>query len=123
MSNLLKETIELLERNNKKETDVKWVGTTTHKASWEDFKSKADTEYDSGFGSSKVAQDLLIVGDNWWMERHEYDGSEWWEFKEIPNEPKEKIELKALTVFQADELDFDVSCGWENLLAINGISE
>lgn len=123
MSNLLKETLELLERNNKKETDVKWVGTTTHKTSWEDFKSKADTEYDSGFGSSKVAQDLLIVGDNWWMERHEYDGSEWWEFKEIPNEPKETIELKALTVLQADKLDFDVSCGWENLLAINGVSE
>ena len=34
MSNLLKETLELLERNNKKETDVKWVGTTTHKTTW-----------------------------------------------------------------------------------------
>ena len=33
MSNLLKETLELLERNNKKETDVKWVGTSTHKTS------------------------------------------------------------------------------------------
>jgi hypothetical protein len=121
--NLLKETLELLESNNKKETDVEWVGTTTHKTTWEAFKSKADTEYDGGFGSPKVAQDLLIVGENWWMERHEYDGSEWWEFKEIPIEPKEIIELKALTVIQADELEYDVSCGWENLLAINGVSE
>ena len=123
MSNLLKETIELLENNNKKETDVKWVGTTTHKTTWKDFESKADIEYNSSYGSSKVAQDLLIVGDNWWLERHEYDGSEWWEYKEIPKEPIENIELKALTISQAEELEFDVSCGWENLLAINGISE
>lgn len=29
----------------------------------------------------------MIVGDDWWMERHEYDGSEWWEFKELPKKP------------------------------------
>lgn len=55
MSNLLKETLELLERNNKKETDVKWVGTSTHKTTWEDFKKNADSDYDSGYGSPKVA--------------------------------------------------------------------
>ena len=44
MSNLLKETLELLESNNKKETDVKWVGTSTHKTTWEDFKKNADVD-------------------------------------------------------------------------------
>ena len=121
--NLLKETLKNLMQAEKTEQDVKWVGTTTHKTTWEDFKSKADTEYDAGYGSSKVAQDLLIVGDNWWLERHEYDGSEWWEYKEIPKEPIENIELKALTTTQADELNIDCSCGWENLVDINGISE
>ena len=122
MGNLLKETLELLERNNKKETDVKWVGTSTHKTTWEDFKKNADVAYDSGYGSPKVAQDLLVVGENWWLERGEYDGSEWWDYKEMPKEPTETIELKALTVNQADDLGYDVSCGWENLLAINGVS-
>ena len=121
--NLLKETLEIIEKSGKKENDVKWVGTHSHKTTWEDFKKHANTDYDCGYGSSKVAQDLLIVGDNWWMERHEYDGSEWWEFKELPVEPKETIELKALTVLQADKLGFNVSCGWENLLTINGIVE
>lgn len=65
MSNLLKETLELLERNNKKETDVKWVGTSTHKTNWEHFKKNADVDYESGYGSAKVAQDLLVVGENW----------------------------------------------------------
>lgn len=122
MSNLLKETLELLERNNKKETDVKWVGTTTHKTTWGDFKKNADVDYDSGYGLPEVAQDLLVVGENWWLERGEYDGSEWWDYKEMPKEPTETIELKALTVNQADNLGYDVSCGWENLLAINGVS-
>jgi hypothetical protein len=30
--------------------------------------------------------------------------------------------IKALTVNQADDLGYDVSCGWENLLSINGVS-
>ena len=30
----------------------------------------------------------VAVGDNWWLERAEYDGSEWWEFKTIPKEPR-----------------------------------
>jgi hypothetical protein len=120
MSNLLKETLELLERNNKKETDVKWVGSSTHKTTWADFKKNANVDYESGFGSPKVAGDLLVVGENWWLERGEYDGSEWWDYKEMPKEPTEIIELKALTVNQADDLGYDVSCGWENLLAING---
>ena len=122
MSNLMKQTLEILEENSKKESDVKWVGTTTHKTTWENFKTNADTEYDSGFGSPKVAQDLIIVGDNWWLERGEYDGSEWWEYKELPKEPLEYINLIALTVDQSEKLGFDyIGCGWENLRAINGV--
>jgi hypothetical protein len=122
MNNLLKETLEELEAKGKKESDVKWVGTSTHKTTWEDFKRIADVEYEAGYGAPKVAQDLLIVGENWWLERSEYDGSEWWNYKELPKEPTEIIELKALTVNQADDLGYDVTGGWENLLSINGIS-
>lgn len=96
--------------------------TTTHKTTWEDFKKNADIDYDSGYGSSKVAQDLLVVGENWWLERGEYDGSEWWDYKEMPKEPTKTIELKALTVNQANDLGYNVRCGWENLLTINGVS-
>lgn len=74
-------------------------------------------------GSPQVAEDLLIVGDTWCLERHEYDGSEWWEYKELPKEPTETIALKAVTVEQAEQLNFDVSCGWENLLSLNGMGE
>ena len=48
---------------------------------WENFKEVANVEYDSGFGSPQVAEDLIIMGSDFWLERHEYDGSEWWEYK------------------------------------------
>lgn len=96
MSNLLKETLAKLKENGKKEKDVIWVGNLNAKTTWENFKNVADVDYDSGFGGQEVATDLLIVGNNWWLERHEYDGSEWWEYKELPKEPTETIELKKI---------------------------
>ena len=121
--NLLKETLNALSTSGKKEKDVLWVGNATHECDWSAFKILADTDYDSGFGAAEVAQDLLIVGQDWWLERHEYDGSEWWEYKETPKKPQEKILLKALTVEQAEAEGFKVSCGWESLLTLNGLAE
>lgn len=98
MINLLKETIECLQENCKSESDVVWVGrghnsryVEKYKSTWEDFKSKADFQY--GSGSDEIPMDLIIVGKDFWLERHEYNGSEWWEFKTMPEEPKETKEL------------------------------
>ena len=100
MTNLLKETIEIIERNERYESDVLWVGRgfddfskQKYKSTWEDFKSKADFNYDSGFGGNEIPTDLIVVGNDFWLERHEYDGSEWWEFKTMPKEPEETMEL------------------------------
>ena len=40
--------------------------------------------YDNGYGGQKINPYLAIVGDTWWLERSEYDGAEWWEFKTRP---------------------------------------
>ncbi|MEL3959485.1 hypothetical protein NST17_20245 [Caldifermentibacillus hisashii] len=85
--NLLEETLEILEEHGLTENDVEWVGNKSLYFSFDHFKKIADVDYDSGYGSSKVAIDLIVVGKDWWLERHEYDGSEWWEFKSIPKKP------------------------------------
>ncbi len=123
MENLLNETKEILKENNKKIEDIKWIGCKNFYVDTEDFIKLSDTFYDADYGSPKVAEDLLIVGDNWWLERHEYDGAEWWEYKSIPIKPQREEKIKALTIEQADSLGFDVSCGWENLTRINNLDK
>lgn len=104
MANLLKETISKLEANGKDFfRDVSFISCKLPRSAAErwtepapdlveipikDFVKLANVEYDDGYGSPEVNMRLLIVGEDWWMERHEYDGSEWWEFKTMPTRPK-----------------------------------
>lgn len=92
--NLLKETNYVLKENGKSLKDAKWIGCKYFTISLENFVACADQEYDEGLGSQKVATDVVVVGDNWWLERHEYDGSEWWEYKELPQKPSEEKQVK-----------------------------
>ena len=119
MENLLEETTEKLKNNNKNIEDIKWIGTNKHYVDIDKFLEVANTKYDDGYGAPEVAENLLIVGDGWWLERHEYDGSEWWEYKETPKKPSNKLELKALTVNQAQ----GCHCGWETLERINNLED
>jgi len=44
-----------------------------------------DQMYDSGYGSPELPTDLVMVmKDNSWFERYEYDGSEGWEYQFAP---------------------------------------
>jgi hypothetical protein len=84
--NLLKETMSILNRKLER-INVRWVGSKGGKyaITWEEFcKQAKDFEYDNGFGSNEVPEDLVVVGADWWLERVEYDGSEWWSFKRVP---------------------------------------
>lgn len=84
--NLLAETIEDLEANKRAASEVKWVGSRDGKyaMTWDEFTKVANVDYDNGFGGQEIASDLVVVGDAWWLERHEYDGSEGWSFKTTP---------------------------------------
>lgn len=114
--NLWKETIKELEGRGKSFDDVLAVCGNEFQITKDDFKEYANTEYDSGYGAPEVAEDLLVIGADFWLERHEYDGSEWWEFKQVPT--YEKLPFKtitALTVLQAQKNNVGCSCGWETL--------
>ena len=99
MINLLDETLEIIKKNGKSTDEIKFVkykwnewtnsGVVYHECymTWDDFLSQANREYNDEYGGTEVKDDLQIVGTNWWLERHEYDGSEWWEFKSLPNKP------------------------------------
>ena len=42
-----------------------------------------DFQYDSGFGAMRL-NGYIWYKDGTWSERGEYDGSEWWEYKKLP---------------------------------------
>lgn len=89
MRNLLDETKRILQMYGHTLSDIVWVGCEDYRIEIEQFIELANVVYDDGFGSEEVATDLLVVGTDWWLERHEYDGSEWWEYKTMPQMPKE----------------------------------
>lgn len=112
--NLLKETLTKLADHGLGPEDVLWVGSADGKLAvgWDVFAQIAyGTDYDSGFGGQEIACDLVVVGETWWLERGEYDGSEWWQFKTIParnpvSEPFERV----------------YGQWWKELAKINGLS-
>ena len=87
--NLWKETSEKLKEHNRAWTDVKWVGCKDFKIPLEDVCDLFNINYSSGYGSQQVASDLMVVGEDFYMTRGEYDGSEWWDWHEMPIEPAE----------------------------------
>lgn len=90
--NLLKETLDALKENGKTPADVRWVCRTSISArcTWDEFAKQADFEYGTAmyglYGWEYVPEDLVIIGDNWWLERDGYDDTDWWVFRAFPEE-------------------------------------
>jgi hypothetical protein len=55
---------------------------------WDKFLSDLDFEYDNGWGSQNLFGTIWYV-DGTWSTRHEYDGSEWYEYHVCPPIPKD----------------------------------
>jgi hypothetical protein len=81
---LLTETNEALRDAGKTCDDVRFIITDKQCGTWAEFTKIANFNYDDGYGGNEIYLSLKIVGDDWWLERGEYDGSEWWEFKTLP---------------------------------------
>ena len=94
MRNLLEETIKKIKEYGHTIHEVKYVTDDDVYCDWEDFARDAKNyNYDAGFGGIEVNINLKVVGKDWWLERHEYDGSEWWEYKSLPIAPSKYGEV------------------------------
>lgn len=97
--NLWEETISVLKRHSISWDEVDTVilegDCVITKENFEEVARK--TNYDSGYGCSEILSNLMIVGWNWWLERREYDGSEWWELETKPIIPNNTRKITSLT--------------------------
>lgn len=103
-TNLLKETKEILKEHGKTVKDIRWVGIGYGgdgfgEVSVDKFLQIADNYYDSDYGHVEITMGLIIVGDDWWLERDEYDGAEGWEFRRMPTRPEVKHDLTKYDIF------------------------
>ena len=84
--NLLKETLDVLAQCGKTADMVLFVTDGERSCAWSNFSERAATiEYCDDYGTAAISGKLKVVGYDWWLERGEYDGSEWWEFKTQPS--------------------------------------
>lgn len=102
--NLKKETLEAMQGYGKTIDDIDWIGSKDFSIPTDLFFKLADVEYDNGYGSPEVAQDLMIVfKDNSAMYRWEYDGSEWWNYISFKKPEVERNDIFALTIGQVSD--------------------
>ena len=55
-----------------------------------------DREYDGGYGFQELFGTIWYEKEGTWSERDEYDGSEWWVYKECPELPAMTEEEKMI---------------------------
>ena len=120
--NLKEETLNVLHNHGKHKADVKYVCGEDFQISLGQFWELSDTEYDSSYGAPEIAQDLMLIGDDFWMERGEYEGAELWDFHTMPDTTGLPIrEITALSVRQYNAIckpEYGKIC-WETLSELN----
>lgn len=120
--NLWTETIETLRINGEEWEDVIRIGTREGFIKKELFRELArDTNYDDGYGASKIAEDLIIEGKGFRMVRREYDGSEWWDYIPLENfiGNEELKGIKVLSVENSNKILGNDYVGWKSLKMLN----
>jgi len=112
--NMKTELVAVLAQHERTLNDIIWVGGEDYYIPIDNFLELIEaTDYYPGFGWQEVAKDLVVMCNGGWLERQEYDGSEWWEFKTTPVQPDKCMKVKHLTVQE------DGICGWSTLDQLN----
>jgi len=105
---ILKEIEEVLEQNNKTTDDIKCLQIQLGDE-WftkpiefivpvnydvdefgQTLCDMSNNTYDSGYGGQELFGTIWMKNGDW-LERGEYDGSEWWEYKTCPEIPAELL--------------------------------
>jgi len=91
MTNLLQTIIDELQMYDKTIADIKWIGCRDYiidKADFLDIASQHTFILD--LPANLVPEDLIIAGEDWWLERFHSEQRENWVFKQYPTRPQIK---------------------------------
>lgn len=100
--NLLEETEKVLKEHGKTLDSIWRVYVYAYEYSCpvkilglKEFKELANIEYNNDFGGQEI-KNMVAKGLDFFMFRHEYDGSEWWEYVSTTVRPEDRMEIKDL---------------------------
>lgn len=91
MINFLQETKYILKKHNKTFDDVIFVADRFGglRISPKEFIRRSENinydNSDNSYGSEEINTDLIVVGKDFWLERHKCYGFERWKYKSVPN--------------------------------------
>lgn len=89
--NLIIETLNILNEHNKTKDDIEWCGIKDQcYFTFNEFKYYFNIDYNY-CGFPQINPNLVIVGKDFWLERQECMGQEWWEYKSYPVKPNIKF--------------------------------
>ena len=101
MYDIIQETKDFMTAHGYSRKDIQWIGGKDFTIPVSDFWDSKPQFYDAGYGWQQVATDLTIVfKDGSWLERDEYDGSEWWQHRICPSMP---LRIESAKKFVSDE--------------------
>jgi hypothetical protein len=109
--NLLEETLEKLARCGLTTSDVRWVGWSNgwQVVDWPIFVDFANREYDNQSPTLQVHHQLVIVGQDWWLERDLVIDSdtgnqqEEWVYRSMPEPLKREYQTDYFFAFSEEE--------------------
>lgn len=105
MRDFLKETTDILADYGKKLSDIKFFTNGLYNVSVADFIREAENfEYDSGFGTNYINDQLVGVGADFLLIRKEYDGAEHWDYTKLDNAFSRSFASKYI-IFSTEGLD------------------
>ncbi len=125
MINFKEEILDAIASNNKSTEDVDYVILNEYQLTSDSNAEYVPSEiefdhllevadgiiYDDGYGTVIIDDSLKIVfKDGTYMDRKEYDGSEWFEFHSTPARPSNKYKeenLRSLLISKGEEEDED----------------
>jgi hypothetical protein len=117
MTNVVSEIINEITQQGFETKDISWIGSKDGQfaMSYDDFYMKfGNMEYDNGFGAQELASDLVMVmKDNSYFDRDEYDGAEGWTYNKPPQKQKDSKTMEHICVKEVSEI------GWRDLKDLN----
>jgi hypothetical protein len=98
MMNALEELKEVLKENNKTIDNIIAIRVVLEVQENDDIaiytlEDLKDVNYDDGYGSQNL-YGIILLDDNDWLERLEYDGAEWWEYRRNPHLVDDLVDLE-----------------------------